>query len=315
MKAGWYKRELDSAHRLVMGAKQKIDFLIPVPVLHDPNTVAELMGVLFRSAKAHDLKVRVLFSEDSASKPLLRMPAISWITDDGDEEFWADEHRFTQCSRETGLVLVDEASVVVLDGNEEDTGLLVSVFDDPNKFSNFREFFEATWTASENGISQLLYEQLLPPFEPRSAPQIATISTDFWSPLIRELSKRPEELYSLPPRKFEELIAHLLKRQGHSIFLTPQTRDGGKDLLVTMRSQLGELLYLIECKRHRPSNPVDVALVRTLYGVVEAEKATAGLLITTSTFTRDALLFRDQVKHRLLLGDFERVKQWLYEYR
>jgi restriction endonuclease Mrr len=55
--------------------------------------------------------------------------------------------------------------------------------------------------------------------------------------------------------------------------------------------------------------------VRHLYGVVEREHATHGIIATTSTFTRDATIEAETLKYRLTLADFQKVLQWLEEYR
>ena len=105
------------------------------------------------------------------------------------------------------------------------------------------------------------------------------------------LKKYPEDIYKLPSRSFEELIATLLEEQGWEVNLTGQTRDGGRDVLAYLNTDIGKLLCLVETKRYKPSNPVGVGLVRTLYGTVEHEQANVGLLVTSSRFTKDALDF------------------------
>ena len=74
---------------------------------------------------------------------------------------------------------------------------------------------------------------------------------------------------------------------------------------------IGNHLYLVECKRRQPENPVEVRLIRELYGVVVAERATAGLLVTTSSFTRDALQFQAPIKHQLSLKSYADLVKWL----
>jgi restriction endonuclease Mrr len=54
--------------------------------------------------------------------------------------------------------------------------------------------------------------------------------------------------------------------------------------------------------------------VRGLYGVVEMERATLGMLVTTSTFTKDAIELARTVEHRLALKDFTDVQNFLRDY-
>jgi restriction system protein len=56
---------------------------------------------------------------------------------------------------------------------------------------------------------------------------------------------------------------------------------------------------------------VGVDLVRGLYGVVEAERATAALLVTTSHFTSGAEAFAERIPHRLALKDYDELVAWL----
>ena len=62
-------------------------------------------------------------------------------------------------------------------------------------------------------------------------------------------------------------------------------------------------------------NPVGVELVRGLHSVVETAKATSGLLVTTSYFTKGARALQDTYKHRLDLADFNRLQGMLKSYK
>jgi restriction endonuclease/uncharacterized protein DUF4062 len=140
---------------------------------------------------------------------------------------------------------------------------------------------------------------------------IITASEAMWSDVIRRLSREPRELYALDPRKFEELVAELLTRDGANVTLTPSTRDGGRDLLVNHRTPIGSHFYLVECKRYAAERPVGVSVVRGFYGVVAQERATAGLLVTTSTFTPAAFSFQSAIRHQLTLQEYTDVAAWI----
>ncbi len=132
--------------------------------------------------------------------------------------------------------------------------------------------------------------------------------------LIKYLAKHPELLYTLEPRKFEELVAEIFRDKGYNVELTPKTRDGGKDIYAIRKEPFGSLLYVIECKRYASSNKVGVEVVRGLYGVTQAEKATMGIIATTSTFTSTALDFAAPLKYQLSLRDYDALQEWLSEY-
>jgi len=133
--------------------------------------------------------------------------------------------------------------------------------------------------------------------------------------LIQRLAQRPELMRELDPRKFEELIADLLRDRGYDVTLTPKSKDGGRDILAIRRDDIGTALTLVECKRYSQSNHVGVDIIRGLYGVVSAERATRGLIATTSFFTRDAHAFRDRVPYRLSFADFDVLRAMLLQFR
>lgn len=132
--------------------------------------------------------------------------------------------------------------------------------------------------------------------------------------LIRHLASHPELLRTLDPRKFEELVADIFHQKGFQVELTSKTRDGGKDLYAAREDSLGTTLYLIECKRYSSSQKVGVEIVRGLYGVTLAERATMGIIATTSTFTRSAVDFATPLRYQLSLRDYDALREWLNEY-
>jgi restriction system protein len=97
--------------------------------------------------------------------------------------------------------------------------------------------------------------------------------------------------------------------------MTSQTRDGGKDLYLAKADGFGSFLYIVECKRYAPDNPVDVGVVRSLYGVAQHERVTAAMTLTTSYFSKDALKFAAKVQYQLTLKDFIDLKLLLSPYR
>ncbi len=132
-----------------------------------------------------------------------------------------------------------------------------------------------------------------------------------WSHIIKVMAKEPHQLYTLSPRRFEELVANLLEREGMEVHVTPTTRDGGRDILAWSSTAVGRFLYLVECKRHSLDRPIGVGLVRQLYGVVEAERASGGIIVTTSRFTEAAWGFGGRCGTRMMLTDYQVLIDWL----
>jgi len=128
--------------------------------------------------------------------------------------------------------------------------------------------------------------------------------------LIAALAQNPELMHEVHPRRFEELVAELFNRMGYDVTLTPATHDEGRDVLAVRRDDVGTVLTLVECKRFRPDRKVGVALVRSLYGVVTSERASHGVIATTSSFTRGAKEFQQNLRYQLSLRDFNDLARW-----
>lgn len=85
-------------------------------------------------------------------------------------------------------------------------------------------------------------------------------------------------------RQFEELVAEAYRRKGYLVTETGGGgADGGVDLVIKKN---GEML-LVQCKHWRAAQ-VGVKIVRELYGVVAAQGATGGIVISSGTFTQEA---------------------------
>jgi len=139
--------------------------------------------------------------------------------------------------------------------------------------------------------------------------KITEVSRD----ILKWIMRDPELVYTLSPYAFEEFIAEVLTKLGYKVVSTPKTRDGGVDLRILKKEDIGDILYLVECKLYQPRKKVSVAVVRQLYGVVQYEDATGGLIVTTSSFTKDAVNFQKDACYRLSLRDYFGIQEWLQE--
>lgn len=128
---------------------------------------------------------------------------------------------------------------------------------------------------------------------------------------LKRLSERPSLLYELSPRQFEELVAELLERRGYDVTLTPASRDGGVDIYAAEKKDLGQFLYLVQCKKFRPERRVGVGIIRELLGTLELKRATAGILVTTSFFTKDAYELQQTLRFRIGLQDYFGIQKWV----
>lgn len=129
--------------------------------------------------------------------------------------------------------------------------------------------------------------------------------------LLNLLAEKPEKMHQLTPQQFEELVAELLAQRGYSVELSPGSREF--DIRAAKNNAVGSFLYLVECKKWQPSSRIPVNIVRELYGTVSKNMATAGMVATTSTFTRDAREFQEELKWKMALRDYFDIQRWLTE--
>jgi len=156
--------------------------------------------------------------------------------------------------------------------------------------------------------------ETIKPQTENAAPAVEVISR-VNARLLSRILKEPEILKSdlVTSRLFEEIVAEIWKGFGYAVELTKRTRDGGRDV-VAVRSQYVDERYLIECKRPVSDRKIDVRTIRELYGVTAHERATKGILATTSRFSPDALAFIDDHRWQLDAKDYDGVIRWLRQY-
>jgi HJR/Mrr/RecB family endonuclease len=154
----------------------------------------------------------------------------------------------------------------------------------------------------------LVQKECLIQHEARSPIILPTEAT--LSELICRLGPDPRAWHALGPRKFEELLAEIWAGLGWETILTPPSGDGGFDIRAVRNTDGISACYLIEAKAYDPSRPVGIEVVRHLYGVVERERATHGILATTSRFTKGAVEESRALRYRISLADFQQVLKW-----
>lgn len=227
----------------------------------------------------------------------------SWERNMGPEATYGGKSDFTCPNCENNIEITYEASeypagVLNFSDTEVSGGKLISGFGDIDV-----SFGEEIYSFDEQ-------VQLYLPEEKTVITNLGLCSFE----LISEISRKPDILYQIEPRTFEELIATIFSRHGFSVELTKKTRDGGRDI-IALRSDLGiKSKYIIECKRYAIDNPVRVELVRSLLGVQVQEGANKSVLATTSYFTKDAKKFVNEVhntKWAMDLKEYKDILNWI----
>ena len=107
-----------------------------------------------------------------------------------------------------------------------------------------------------------------------------------------------DSLRALDWKEFEELVGEAYRRQGYSVGENQGAGpDGGIDLILKKEG----LVTLIQCKQWRTLK-VGVKVIRELFGVMSAQKAQKGIVISSGEFTRDAVAFANSNSIELVNG-------------
>lgn len=99
--------------------------------------------------------------------------------------------------------------------------------------------------------------------------------------VLETLDTRPN-LMELTPKEFEALITNLFEKMGLETRLTQPSRDGGVDCVAYDSRPIFGGKVVIQAKRYK--NTVGVSAVRDLFGTMQNEGATKGILVTTSGY-------------------------------
>ena len=106
--------------------------------------------------------------------------------------------------------------------------------------------------------------------------------------VLSTLDQRPN-LMELNPSEFEALITNLFATMGLDTRLTQPSRDGGVDCVAYDPRPIFGGKVVIQAKRYK--NTVGVSAVRDLFGTVQNEGASKGILVTTSGYGKAAFDF------------------------
>jgi restriction system protein len=147
--------------------------------------------------------------------------------------------------------------------------------------------------------------------------QIAGI--DIVSPsvsLVLDLQAQRLKLENLDWRQFEELVAELLRGDGFTVQLTKKTRDGGVDILAEkVIPKMGTILSVWQAKKMKEGNKVGLRIIRELADTRGQLKASKGVIVTSTSLTRDAI--RRIQSDKYILEGFQKPQllDWIRQYR
>jgi len=107
--------------------------------------------------------------------------------------------------------------------------------------------------------------------------------------LVRDASrgKSGKGVRNMSWQDFELLVGEAFRMRGFSV---TETGGGGADGGIDLKLSKGGETFLVQCKQWR-AYKVSVSIVRELFGLMAADGATGGFVVTSGVFTEDARSF------------------------
>ena len=137
------------------------------------------------------------------------------------------------------------------------------------------------------------------------------------SEVFEHFGSHPGDLIRLTWRQYEELLDAIFRNQGFRTKLGPGMNDAGVDIRLYQSQAIPELVTLVQAKRYA-RRPIGLDAVAALFGNVVEQRASRGILATTSHFQPRARKFAASVSQAIDLPSIElvdstRVGGWCIE--
>lgn len=89
--------------------------------------------------------------------------------------------------------------------------------------------------------------------------------------------------------------------------------DGGVDGVIS-QDALGLDQIYVQAKKWKPESVVGSPEIRNFFGSLDAMKASKGVFITTSSFSREAILTAERLTKKIVLIDGQRLTELMINY-
>lgn len=124
-----------------------------------------------------------------------------------------------------------------------------------------------------------------------------------------------DNLERLSPYAFETLCVQLIKAiyKDSTGFTTKKSRDGGIDGIIN-KDPLGLDKVYIQAKKHNRDSKITPSLVQSFKGALDDHRASAGVIITTASFSEEAVKSASSSSVSLSLIDGDRLAELMITY-
>lgn len=121
------------------------------------------------------------------------------------------------------------------------------------------------------------------------------------------------------PRFFETLVVDLLKKMGYggsfdgSTKVTPYVHDDGIDGII-YEDKLGLDKIYIQAKKYKADNTVGKPQIQQFAGALDEQKATKGVFITTSDYSKEAQNYVEKLSKKIVLINGQELTRFMIEF-
>lgn len=121
------------------------------------------------------------------------------------------------------------------------------------------------------------------------------------------------------PVFFEHLVVDLLVKMGYggsfanSAHVTQYVHDDGIDGII-YEDKLGLDKIYIQAKRYKLDNTIGKPQIQQFSGALDEQKATKGVFITTSSYSKEAKQYVERLNKKIVLIDGQELARYMIEY-
>ncbi len=145
--------------------------------------------------------------------------------------------------------------------------------------------------------------------------EIRVMLRDLSERLARMIARDKSALAHLEWRDVERVVAEVFDGLGFQVSLTPGSKDGGKDVVLTCTAKGRQSEYFVEIKHWRSSTKVGSSAVEKLLKVIVEQRKDGGLFLSTYGFTANAFEQLTTIdKQKLRFGDQDRIVTFCQTY-
>jgi restriction system protein len=90
----------------------------------------------------------------------------------------------------------------------------------------------------------------------------------------------------------------------------PGWGDGGVDLRLIQKDEIGQIITLVQAKRYKKKNAIRLDAVKALTATVERHNANRGLFVTTSRYLPGVEKWASEQPTKIILAKPEDVSEW-----